>query len=140
MFLKQSLWAICLDIWHPSALLLSSSYVVCSELMLLKKLEEVLHLNAAIFWHVSAVKSVSDSVKAELGSDSVGSQVSCDLRIVRTAELTEAGNCIALTNLKSDDRSTSHVLNDREVLRNDALVHIVELLNDWSGQIEKLHR
>ena len=36
--------------------------------MLLQKLEEVLHLEAAIFRHVSAVDSVSDSVCAELSS------------------------------------------------------------------------
>ena len=36
--------------------------------MLLQKLEEVLHLEAAVFRHVSAVDSVSDSVEAELSS------------------------------------------------------------------------
>ena len=50
------------------AVLLSLSPLL-SELMLLKKLEEVLDFEAAVFGHVCAVNRVAHSIQAELGSN-----------------------------------------------------------------------
>jgi hypothetical protein len=55
---------------------LLSLSLLLSELMLLKKLEEVLDFEAAVFGHVCAVNCVTHSIQAELSSDGVGSQVS----------------------------------------------------------------
>lgn len=108
--------------------------------MLLQKLEEVLHLEAAIFRHVSAVDSVSDSVCAELSSEGVGAQVSCNLGIVRTAQSSKRCNCVCLADLKGNNGTAREVLNDWKVFRKDVLVYTVEFLDNRSAQVEKLHR
>ena len=106
-------------------------YAILSELMLLQELEEVLHLDAAILWHVRAVQHIAHSIEAELGPDRVWSQVACDLRIVWSAQLSETGHCVALSHLESNDWAACHVLDDGQVLWDHTLVDVVEFLNYW---------
>lgn len=62
-----------------------------------------------------------------------------DLRVVRATEISEGSHNIILSHFKGDHWSVCHVLNKRHVLWKDALVDVVELLDDWASQVEKLH-
>jgi len=102
-------------------------------LVLLEKLEEVLNFEGAILGHVSAVNGVSDSIESKLSSNSFRTQVSGDLRIVRSAKFTESGDGVLLTDLESDNGTSRHVFNDWEVLRKNTFVDIHKLLYDSAG-------
>ena len=54
------------------------------------------------------------------------------------AELSEGLHSIFLSDLKGESWPIGEMLDNWEVLRDDALVHIVELLDDWSRQVEDL--
>ena len=126
--------------------------------MLLQKLEEVLDFEAAILRHVCAVNGVSNSVLAKFSSkqnkckmirivrynseylpEGVGAQVSSDLGIVGTTELSEGGHSVLLADFKGDNGTSGKVLDDGEVLREHTLIHIHEFLNNRTVQVEELH-
>ena len=63
----------------------------------------------------------------------------CNFWVMWATKLSEAGNCVLLTNLKSKNWTTGQALNDGQVFWQDSFVDIVKLFSDWSWKVEQLH-
>ena len=72
--------------------------------------------------------------------DGVRTEMSRNLRIMRTTELSEGSHSVCLAHFKSNHRSVCQILNQGEVLRQYSLVNFVELFDYGAGQVKKLHR
>ena len=103
-----------------------------SELVRLQDLEEILNLETAVFRHVGAVHAVLNAVVAEFGTKGVWAQMLCDFRVVGSAEFAEAADSVILSDFEYHHGSVGQMFNERQILRKDALVHIVELFNNRS--------
>ena len=63
----------------------------------------------------------------------------CNFWVMWATKLSEAGNCVLLTNLESKNWTTRQALNDGQVLWQDSLVDIVKLFSNWSRKVEQFH-
>ena len=75
---------------------------------------------------------ISNSIKTELCSDGLWSQVLGDLWIMGSAQLSEAVYSILLSYFESKNRPRGEVLNNWQVLWNDILVDTIEFLDHGS--------
>ena len=73
-------------------------------------LEEVFGLQLPVFRQVCAVDSITASIYAKFSSDSVRTQILGYFWVHGTAQFTERLNCILLSDLHGDARSSSHLL------------------------------
>ena len=71
--------------------------------------------------------------------DGFRTQVPGNFRVMRAAKLTEWGDSILLPYLKRDNGPSWQILNNGQILRQDALVNIIELFDDRAGQVEEFH-
>ena len=62
-----------------------------------------------------------------------------DFGVVGAAKLTEGGDGVLLPYLECDNWPARHIFNERQILRQHALVNIIEFLDDRAGQVEELH-
>ena len=77
---------------------------------------------------------------AEPGTNSVGTQALGDLGVHGTAELSEGGDGVLLSDLHHDARADGHVLDHRGEFWQHSIVDLEELLSSWLVEDEHLHR
>ncbi len=103
---------------------------------MLEYLEEVLAFKVAILWQISAMDCISDTVDAELSSNSFGSEMLGNFWITRSNHLSECLDNVLLADFQNYGRSRNEMLNLRVILRENIFVDIIELLNSWFVEIE----
>lgn len=84
------------------------------------------------------MNSVSHTVEAKLGSNSLWSKVFGNLRVARADHLSECLHDVGLANFQNDRRSRDELLNLGNVLWKHSLINIIEFLNSGLGEVEHL--